>query len=321
MNPHSGQPKPRPWLPRPLLAGLAVLIAVSFAGCISIPRDYYPTSDKLMRDATQSSNYLRKIGVTRVINSTFMVNQKLEQTFQLILIETLSGSCGKTLLVTPNDSGHPEFLDQQPRLASGVIDSFALAAAGREEGYSAIVAADIAALKTRKQRTGFWRFRKTHHYLQVLVLLDVYDPATGAKLISEPALREFEIDAADAQIIEAGKEIVIPEVSQKLEEIAEQMGDLICSVVNAQPWKGFIVADVAGGVLISSGSQQGLGPGSQFEVFDASKILQGAEGEKYIVPGFKIGEIQISHLGQQKSEAKILTQGPLPAGSILRPKP
>jgi hypothetical protein len=309
------------WLSKASMIVFVGMMVISWQGCSSIPKDYYPTSGRLMRDVPPTGNYLRKIAVTRVINSTFMANQKLDQAFQLILMETLSERCGETLIVTPNDPDHPGFLDQPPRLPGRVLDNFALAAEGRKEGFNAIVTASIAGLATRKERTGIWRFRRTHHYLQVLVFIDVFDTATAAKLLSQPDLREFEIDEADAQIIEAGKQIVIPELNHTLDQIAEQAGNKICGVVAAEPWKGFIVGQVHGGVLISAGSRQGLAAASQFEVFEASAIIEGAEGEKYIAPGFKIGEVEITKLGEQESEARILTRDPLAVGSILRPKP
>jgi hypothetical protein len=65
---------------------------------------------------------------------------------------------------------------------------------------------------------------------------------------------------------------------------------------------------------------QGIKSGTQFEVYDSSRITEGYGEQKFFVPGYKIGEIEITQVHSDQSDGKVLTENPIPVGSVVIPK-
>jgi hypothetical protein len=223
-------------------------------------------------------------------------------------------------VITPQDPGYNEFLTSPPTFDNGVIDSFSLSNKGRDEGYNAIVSGALTAITTREERKGIWWFRKKHYYLQILIFMDTYDPYDAAKIYSEPLMTEFEIRGEDAKKIKAGDEIELPVLKETVIKMAEDAGNGICSAVRSRIWKGFVVTSTSKEVMLSAGETQGIKAGRQFEVYNSGRLFKGYEKQKFFVPGYKIGEIEISKAHPDRSSGIILTKDPIPAGSVVIPK-
>jgi len=55
-----------------------------------------------------------------------------------------------------------------------------------------------------------------------------------------------------------------------------------------------------------------------FDAYDAGKIISGADGQKFLMPGQKAGKVKITEVLRDKAEAVILTGSDVKAGSILK---
>lgn len=298
---------------------LVFFLAV-FSGCGWLPSSYRPTPEKLIRDVTTASGYKKKIGIANMKNYSLIKAQKLEDTLFQVLTDTMDAECGNAELVTANDSGFIDIINAPAKLENGVVDNFTLSNEGRKTGYNAILTGALAAISTREERKGLWWFRKNHYYLKSLIFIDVYDTHDAAKLFSQPIISEIEISAEDAGKLETGQEISLPALKQHIEEIAENAGVDVCRAIDKSIWKGFVTESSGKDVTLSCGSDQGIRTGNQFEVFDSSRTMDGYQGQKFYVPGYKIGEIEISRVAGDQSKAKVLTADPLPVGSIVIPK-
>jgi hypothetical protein len=298
----------------------AVFYCSILLACSSLPTSYRKTPDKLIRDVTAIISYKKKIGISPIDNYSSIKNQSLEKVVEQALLDSIKLQCKNTMLITPQDPGYSEFLISPPRLANGSIDNFSFSNKGRSEGYNAIVSGALTAITTREERKGIWWFRKKHYYLQILIYIDTYDPYDAAKIYSEPLMAEFEIRGEDAKKINAGDEIELPLIKETIKKMAEDAGDGICSAVNSRIWKGFITTSNPKEVTLSSGEMHGIKLGNQFEVYDSSRIVEGYGEQKFFVPGYKIGDIEINRVHSDRSGGKVLTEDSIPVGSVVIPK-
>lgn len=299
---------------------LLVIFCGAFLSCSFLPQSYRKTPRKMIRDTTASSHYRKKIGISRIANFAFIKNQDLEKIFEQVMLETIQSECSNAVIMTSQNGDADDFLTVPPTLENNVIDNFALSNAGRQAGYNAIVTGALQTIATRKERTGMWWWRKTHHYIKILAFIDVFAPYDAAKIFSDPFFAEFEVSRDEADKIESGQQLELPAINQHIEEMAVEAGNSICAAVGSRIWKGFVISADENRVTLSCGENRGIRPGHQFEVYDSSRTMEGQGGQKFYVPGFKIGEIEVSRVSTTQSEAKVLTENPVPVGSVVIPK-
>ena len=229
-------------------------------------------------------------------------------------------SCSDILLVNPSDSGYPDYLVELPKLASGWIDNFDLAKTGRQLGLNAIVTGAITDIRINKEEKGFWWFKDIHNFVQVQILVEVYDIQTGAKLLDESFIHKIEVDESDLEATSSTSEIWASVISEAFEHIAADMGEQVCDAVILQPWNGYITSITADKIIISSGKRAGLNSGDIFEVYDNNSSFKGAEDHRFLIPGLKIGEIKITAVHSDSAEAVLISGQDIKAGSSVRPK-
>jgi len=298
----------------------AVFYCSILLACSSLPTSYRKTPNKLIRDVTAIISYKKKIGISPIYNFSSIKNQNLEKIIEQALIDSIKLHCKNALVITPQDPGYSKFLISPPKLTNGVIDNFSFSNKGRSEGYNAIVSGALTSITTREERKGIWWFRKKHYYLQTLIFIDSYDPYDAAKIYSEPLMVEFEIRGEDAKKINAGDEIELPLLKETIKKMAEDAGDGICTAVSSRIWKGFVTTSNLKEVTLSCGELQGIKSGNQFEAYNSARITEGYGEQKFFVPGYKIGEIEINQVHSNRSNGKVLTKDPIPEGSVVIPK-
>lgn len=102
--------------------------------------------------------------------------------------------------------------------------------------------------------------------------------------------------ALPLQVIEEIEENVWPAVARR---IVDEMV--------AVPWVGFIQAVSSAGVTLNAGSETGLEVGDVLDVFDNGREIEGVGGARFLVPGAKIGEIEVAAASPGRIEARILS--------------
>jgi hypothetical protein len=299
---------------------IAVFYGSVLLACSSLPTSYRKTPDKSIRDVTAVTSYKKKIAVSSIDNISTVKNQSLEKVIEQALIDSIRLQCQNALVITPQDPGYHDFLISPPRFANGIIDNFSFSQKGRLEGYNAMVSGALTAITTREERKGIWWFRRKHYYIQILIVIDTYDPYDAAKIYSESLMTEFEIKNEDAKKINAGDLTGLPPLKETLKKMAEDAGNGICSAVSRRIWKGFVTTSSPYEVTLSGGKMNGIKPGNQFEVYNSAQVTKGHEEQKFFVPGYKIGEIEVNQVSSDRSSGKVLTEDPIPVGSVVIPK-
>ncbi len=64
----------------------------------------------------------------------------------------------------------------------------------------------------------------------------------------------------------------------------------------------------------------GLESGDILEVYDSSRIMEGVGGQRFFIPGLKIGEIEIVSITEDRLEAKLISGEDIKKGSTVRRK-
>ena len=130
----------------------------------------------------------------------------------------------------------------------------------------------------------------------------------------------MQVDQLDYDMMRAEGQLKLPDISETLNDLLEEMGERICWAIEDQPWNGFIASLAEDKIIISAGSIAGLEPGDELEVFDNSRIIKGRDGQQFFVHGPKTGRIRIVSVNPRTSEAIALSDNGITAGSAVRVK-
>lgn len=305
---------------RVIFVVILFLFSISMiAGC-STYSSIKKSTKKIVRDITAVDDMKKKVAISFFANYTFCTGQNLEELFQKNLAETINRACSDILLIKPGDAECPDFLTRPLLRKTGRLDNLALAKAGRRLGLNAIITGAFIDIKVYKEKQGLLWFKDDENFLRVLISCEVYDIETGAKLFDESFDYEIRIDESEFASIKAKKVKETAALKNALEHVAEAMGEKICDIIGALPWKGYVVSIANDKIIISSGRRAGLLRGDILEVYESEKIIQGKDGRRFFLPGLKTGEIKITNVYPDKSRAVLVTGDKIKAGSSVRVK-
>ena len=88
--------------------------------------------------------------------------------------------------------------------------------------------------------------------------------------------------------------------------------------VRDQPWDGYITEINGDRYVVPSGTNVGLETGDILEVFDSSRTMEGVGGQRFFIPGLKIGEIEVVTIAENRLEAKLVSGKQIKKGSTVR---
>jgi len=262
----------------------------------------------------------KKVIIGPVVDKTAFSSKDFGDAFQKDLVNYLGKKCTSAIFINKEDPAYPAQLATLPREASGRIDNFELARIGRQLGLNTVVTGSVIDVREYSEERGMMWFRDTHKFLQVLVNLVAYDTDTGAKLVDESYMYETELDLIEFDDLASSKEDLIPIIDAAIADAADFLGDDICAAARWQPWTGYITAVEGNRVEISSGSDAGLSVGRVLNVFDRGTIIRGAQDQRFIKPGDKMGEIKITEISPNRSVAENISDRVLSADLAVRPK-
>jgi len=277
-------------------------------------------SKKVSRVIMPDSHLRKKAALLPITSTNSFAGHPIEKMFQMIFFDSLKNQCLDVLLMFPGDDVYPSQLLKLPKLDSGQIDNFALADIGRNLGLNAVILVKPIEIEAKEKEKGFWLLKDTHYFGIVQTEIEVYNTATGAKLLHKAIDHEVEIGGAEFDAIKSNKITNIYELDDAAENIAEQGGNLVCEVIGKQAWQGYVVSVDNNKIVLSSGRESGLEAGEIMDVFQNSEIIKNKYGQQFLVPGQKVGEIRITSVFIEKSEAVFLKGTEIKAGYSVCPK-
>ena len=297
---------------------LPLLVMLVITGC-GIASSYRPASKETLRDFSGRSDYSKKVGIVALLNTSMFRGDQVPYPFMTAFLDNLESSAASTLLVVPGRAQVAPFLWNPPRLANGDLDVFTLSRLARQEGMNTVVSPVLMDIRVRSRDTGFWIFKDVAYSLQIQTAAAIYDAITGARLDLKILTDEVDIDEIDADRIKGGQEVQVDDLVEVAQEMGEALGDRMGDAIRASKWLASVIEVNGETCLMTAGSEVGIEMGDRFSVLDGSSILTGLDGQRFIVPGSKIGEIVVKQVTAQKSVGAPDSGRPPPAGSILIP--
>ena len=296
-----------------------LMLALVISGC-GIASSYRTAPQKTIRDFPNSGKYIKKVGVMALQNSTMFVGDQVPAPFMIAFLESIQATASDASLMIPGKMAVPPFLWNPPRIAGGNLDVYTLAGLARQEGINALVSPLLMDIRVLSRKTGFWIFRDVEYNLQVQTAAAIYDAITGTRLDLAVLNEEVEIDAYDAERIRNGEEVVVDALINVVQEMGEELGERMGEAVEESQWLASVISVENGTCIISAGSEAGVEAGDRFALLDGSSILTGLNGQRYIVPGEKIGVVTIDRVTARQSLGKPESGEAPPAGSIAVPE-
>ena len=270
---------------------------------------------KIYRDITFAGDGLKKVVlVVPFEDQSGQAREVFLKTFHEDIIAHLNSTC-EDLIVMQSGA-----LTQLPKLTSGQTDNYALAIIGRQLAVNAIVAGSMNNIRPRDEEQGILWTKDTHYLIEVLVRGAVYDTRTATKTLDEGFTEDVEIDEAQYRTIQKQGVYSEPQINEALNRLVSEMGDRICEVVEVQNWTGFITAVEREKITISTGGPVGLEEGDILQVFGSGVVLEGVEGQRFIVPGRKSAEIEIVSVSEKQAEAVRFPGQEIDVGDLVRKK-
>lgn len=298
-----------------IMIAAAALLVLCLGGCTTVKKQ----TKKIAGAMPFVGERLRKkVVIVPFENTTFISDQDMQPLFTNLFIDLLSTDCSNILWVKPGDPDYPAAIDQIPRLASDRIDNLALAEMGRAMGVNAFLLSNVVSVDAEEKEKGFFIFRDTHYYESAQVGFQVYDTGTGAKLMDESLKESLEVDGAEFDAILARDLKAMYELGETMGRIAAGGAEKVCETLQKQPWQGYVVAVQDGKVILSSGREIGMKTRDVLKVYRIGEIVEGKDGQRFIVPGALAGEIEITAVADGRAEARPVDGAEVAAGYAVR---
>lgn len=310
-------PQEKPHLRRPgrLAIGLALIALV--AGCASISKVGKFSKDVIHKIHAPHSGLKTYIAFARFEDTSFVRDKDMAAIFRKQVVKQYSKKCHTTWLMTPENPVFPNFLFNPPKLASGHIDDFALAEAGRQHGMYAIVTGRLFNISGDHRQKGFLWFKNTVPQVNISLAMAVYDTETGTKLMDRSEVRSFDVDAEDFDAIRQKNDAGLAVLARLLRKMADDFGDQLCDTLSTSQWKCYVRAVNGTHITLSAGSRAGLKPGRVFEVYAPGKIFKGVNGLRFVERGDKVADIKVTSVTEDTAEATLTSGKPVSIGDTV----
>ncbi|MGD8847260.1 MAG: FlgT C-terminal domain-containing protein [Desulfobacteraceae bacterium] len=300
------------------LITLILIISWGIWGCGGSPNllKEIPTTINTVESA---GGHIKLVPVVLIKAPETAVGQKIGELYFAALIDAIRDEDDQSKLMTSQDSDFPAFMAEIAKASSVSVNAVALSEKGRKQGYQGIVTAAVNDIRAEAKKTGFLWLRKTRHFIHYTVTVDLYDPYTGAKIINEVFEGSIKIGQEDYDAYQAGTATSIADLNDKIEDVAQELGELIGGALKDHQWKASVLKIRADRIVIPTGRRAGLKEGDRLAVFESRRLLEGVQGASYIAPGVQVGQVQITSVTERMAEAKASDSGNIKEGDIVIP--
>ena len=307
------------------------IFSLTFLGC-GVTRTVEETVEKTTKSVKNTTrtftrgfklsdeDLLRRVGIINFENNSLHETTEFQDIFHKGLPDYMNANCEGIIVDDPETGSLLRMVTKPPKLKSGHLDTYSLALIGRQMGFNVIVTGSLEDIRFNEELQGILWTKDTHHFVEVVIRVEVNDMRTATKFLDYKFTEEVEIEGLDYQIIQQNDRLRLPMLNETLSTLLADIGSEICHTIKDQPWTGFITKSDTNRFSISSGSEIGLKVGDVLEVYDSSRIIEGIGGQRFITPGLKIGEAEIVSISTNASEARLISGKDIIKGSTVRRK-
>jgi len=282
------------------------------------PKSHEALSVKTVYDLDIKNNYHKKIGI--IFSQNDQLSEDVDKELLNFLIEDIKDNCKNVSFILPDNALYPDFLSNPPQLENGEIDTFSLSNYAKRDGYDMVMDCSFLEINVLQKEKGALWFKNEQSYIRAHSMVTIYDTYTCVKLLSENSISEVKITESDADTFKTSGTIPDKFLDEVIKNHAESFNKKVCDSINTSHWKCEIISVAGKKVRISRGKTSGILEGDIFEVFDIGHMIENIDNQKFLVPGYKIGEIEISKVFGDKAEGVLLSETPIKEGDIAFPK-
>ena len=264
------------------------------------------------------NDYMKTVALDDFKFNPVWAHLKAPGLFNTPLSESMAKECNNTRLVISGKPDFPEQLAIALMKSDGKPDSFSLAITGQAFGINAIIVPKLMDITVNEKVKGIFWFRDTHHKAKIHTDVVAFHTGTGAKLFDETIYYEIEIDEPSAAQIKQRQWPDSVSFLDAMNEAAEITAEMICETLAETPWEGYISAVHGDQVRLPFGEAHNLKVGDTLDVFSIKDILEGAEQQRYFVPGLKTGQIILTAVSSFEAIGKVVEGGKVQPNSIVR---
>ncbi len=262
-----------------------------------------------------SNVYRKKVAVLTRGNIENYFQGQADNLLIETLIETITSESNSIVMSTPRDNNYPEFLNNI-NLMDNPGQRAAILSTARTQGYFALIEARVSNFSLEQKVTGVLFFRKMRSYITVTLAMDVYCAPTFTKLSAITKSNTVKVDARVFEEFKMGSSNPIAKINDAIVDMAEGLGEEAAEAIDDARWMTVILNAEKERAILAAGQSLGLNAADWLTVFDGQRIVDGPNGEKYVIAGYKTGDIQIDGFDGNHALAKISPQSDIKPGDI-----
>ncbi len=297
---------------KPLVVLFSLVMICSLLGaCAKDPYKRVELREAFFETSTDDRPYLKRAAIVLKPGRGTSFASQIEAIFFQSMVDTIRSNSDHLELITLKDGGIPAFSGPLSIAAEGA----------RLQGYHYLLQAGLWDASPIKEKKGLWMFRKERGYVNLVVALDVYDTFTGAKIVSEVTDETVRISMDEYDALMAGLQGTIAEVDEAAADYGEELGDLAADRMADGRWMASVIAVDGQSVMLAAGRTAGLKEGDRLALYEGRRAVAGQNGERYIAPGYKLGDIRITTIEETTARATLDQPADIQTGDIALPAP
>ena len=288
-----------------VLLGLAFwMVMLTCWGCAGSP-DAAKKIPTTINTVEPAKGFTKRIAVVLAQTTDSAFGRRVGDIYFRTLVDALREEDAGLQLITRTKGQLPEVMDAMVQMGSTPDRAFELSETARIAGLNGWACARIESLQPVARKTGILWFRKERYFIFAELSFSVYDPFTGAKIVDKVVETSTPLDQADYDAIRSGKAVSVADLDETIADIGADIGEHAAKVLADHPWQTAVIGVQDGRVFLSAGTSAGLRGGERLTVFQGRRMMDGQNGERFIVPGPEVGMIRIVQVTEGVSEAKV----------------